>query len=62
MVKKVIIEFHIEEAPEYSYVWDYEESIVEAINKYKAINLTNWHSRKKEVIVVNNIRRIWEQN
>ncbi|MFJ7552480.1 hypothetical protein ACIQXZ_01010 [Bacillus thuringiensis] len=61
-MKKVIIEFHTEEAPEYPYIWDYEEPIVEVINKHKAISLTNWHSRKKEVIVINNIRRIWEQN
>ncbi|MDZ5480401.1 hypothetical protein P4V01_24630 [Bacillus thuringiensis] len=61
-MKKVIIEFHTEEAPEYPYIWDYEEPIVEVINKHKAISLTHWHSRKKEVIIVKNIRRIWEQN
>ncbi|MEJ9260782.1 hypothetical protein P4517_19190 [Bacillus thuringiensis] len=46
-MKKVTIEFHTEEAPEYQYVWDYEESIVEAVNKYKAISLTNLQIRKK---------------
>ncbi|WP_164876573.1 hypothetical protein [Bacillus cereus] len=41
------------------YIWDYEEPIINVINKFKAISLTEFQSREKHVIIVSNIRRIW---
>ncbi|MED3466892.1 hypothetical protein P4485_13440 [Bacillus thuringiensis] len=55
--QKVTIEFN-DDVP-VNYIWDYEEPIINVINKYKAINLTELQSGKKHVIIVSNIRRIW---
>ncbi len=54
--QKVTIEFN-DDVP-VNYIWDYEELIINVINKYKAISLTEFESGEKHVIIVSNIRRI----
>ena len=56
---RVIVEFQDGDTNE--YYWNYDEPIVVALNKYKAIELKRWHYDKKDVIVVSNINRIWEE-
>lgn len=56
---KVIVEFQDGETNPYR--WDYDEPIVVVLNKYKAIELKSWHYDRKDVIVVSNINRIWEE-
>lgn len=58
-MKRVIVEFQDGDTNE--YYWDYNEPIVVVLNKYKAIELKRWYYGKKDVIVVSNIIRIWEE-
>ena len=55
--QRVTVEFN-SDVP-VNYIWDYEEPIINVINKYKAISLTELQSGEKHVIIVSNIRRIW---
>ncbi|PEM57608.1 hypothetical protein [Bacillus wiedmannii] len=55
----VIVEFQDGESNPYR--WDYDEPIVVVLNKYKAIELKSLNYDRKDIIVVNNINRIWEE-
>lgn len=57
--QRVTIEFN-SDVSEFHYIWDYEEPIINVINKFKAISLTEYWSQEKHVIIVSNIRRIWK--